>query len=107
LVIYNAIYPEIIIHFGRVERKPKNKHLLNEDYCKAFGAHLRKLREEKGFGLREFAAMADMEYSTLSKIERGVTNTTLSTALHLAETLGIQHTELFQFKFVIKTNKDK
>lgn len=81
----------------------KKKHLLNKEYCVAFGAHLRKLREERGLGLRQFAMAADMEYSTVSKIERGVTNTTLSTALHLAETLGVTHTELFQFKFA--TNK--
>lgn len=69
------------------------------EYCKAFGAHLRKLREEKGFGMREFATHADMEYSQLSKIERGVTNPTISTVFALAEALGIQHQELFGFKF--------
>jgi transcriptional regulator with XRE-family HTH domain len=75
----------------------------NNDYCKAFGAHLRKTRLEKGFGMREFALHADVEYSQLSKIERGVSNPTISTVLALAEALGIPHTELFNFKFSIKS----
>lgn len=71
----------------------------NPEYCKAFGSHLRKLREEKGFGMREFATHADIEYSQLSKIERGVTNPTISTIIFLAEALGVSHSELFTFKF--------
>lgn len=71
----------------------------NEAYCKAFGAHLRSLREQKGFGMREFALVAEIEYSQLSKIERGVTNPTISTCVGIAEALGVSHTELFSFKF--------
>lgn len=71
----------------------------NPEFCIAFGKHLRKLREAQGFGMREFADKADIEYSQLSKIERGVINTTISTVLGLAEALGISHTEMFNFKF--------
>jgi transcriptional regulator with XRE-family HTH domain len=74
----------------------------NPEYCEAFGKHFRKLREVKGIGMREFALQADMEYSQLSKIERGVTNPTLSTIISLAEALGISHHELFNFKFPSK-----
>lgn len=74
-----------------------NKH--QKDFCKSFGSQLRKLRLSKGYGLREFALFADMEYSQLSKIERGVTNPTLNTVLNLAIALDIEHTELFNFKF--------
>ncbi len=77
----------------------KQKHKNNPEYCKAFGAHFRKLREGKGLGMRQFALQADMEYGTLSKIERGITNPTISTVLHLAEALGVSHNELFDFKF--------
>jgi transcriptional regulator with XRE-family HTH domain len=55
--------------------------------------------------MREFALLADMEYSQLSKIERGVTNPTISTVISLAETLGVAHTELFNFKFTVKSKK--
>lgn len=77
----------------------KQKHKNNPEYCKAFGAHFRRLREGKGLGMRQFALQADIEYASLSKIERGVTNPTISTVLHLAEALGVSHNELFDFKF--------
>jgi len=82
-----------------------NTHRKNDLYCKAFGAHFRKLRESKGYGLREFALIADMEYSTLSDIERGLNNTTISTLLRLAENLGVTPSELLDFKFVLKTKR--
>jgi transcriptional regulator with XRE-family HTH domain len=82
----------------------KGKHQYDEEYCKAFGAHFRKLRIAKGYGMREFAIIADMEYSTLSRLERGVGNTTISTALFIANALGVTHTELYNFKFPVKRN---
>jgi transcriptional regulator with XRE-family HTH domain len=63
------------------------------------------LREEKGYGMREFAMIADIEYGTLSKIERGVTNTTLSTIFYLATALEVTHSELFNFKIPSKKIK--
>jgi transcriptional regulator with XRE-family HTH domain len=57
--------------------------------------------------MREFALDADMEYGTLSKIERGVTNPTISTVLYLAEALGISHSELFDFKFPQNIRKNR
>lgn len=71
----------------------------NIAYCKAFGMHVRKIREEKGIGMRKFALIADMEYSQLSKIERGVSNPTISTVLALAQALEVSHTEMFAFIF--------
>jgi len=76
----------------------------SEEYCKAFGVHLRKLREKKGIGMRQFALIAEMEYSQLSKIERGVTNPTISTVLALAAALELPHSDLFDFKFDLKDN---
>lgn len=55
--------------------------------------------------MRKFAIHADMEYSQLSKIERGVTNPTLSTVIALSEALNISHTELFNFKFPTKVKR--
>jgi transcriptional regulator with XRE-family HTH domain len=74
----------------------------NKEYCKAFGDHLRSVIEEKGFGLRQFALIADVEYSQLSKIVRGVSNPTISTVLAFSEALKITHTELFNFEFSSK-----
>lgn len=68
-------------------------------FCKAFGAHVRTLRLGKGYGMREFALLADIEYSQLSKIERGVTNPTISTVLTLAKALQVPHAKMFAFTF--------
>jgi len=71
----------------------------NKEFCEAFGRRIRKLRENKGITMRQFAVEADIEYSQLSKIERGVINTTISTVLALANALQIDVRELFKFKF--------
>ena len=49
--------------------------------------------------------MADMEYSQLSKILRGLINPTISTALAIATALGVSHSDLFDFKFVVDEDK--
>ena len=77
----------------------------NKEYCEAFGVHLRKLRESRGIGMRQFALIADIEYSQLSKIERGTTNPTISTVLALAIALEVPPTTLFDFKFTIMVPK--
>ena len=71
----------------------------NERYCKAFGRQVRKIRLEKNLSMRELALQADMEYSQLSKIERGVINTTISTVYALSQALEIPVVDLFDFKF--------
>lgn len=77
----------------------------SEAYCKAFGSQLRKLRQTKGISMRKLALQADMEYSQLSKIERGVINTTISTVYALSETLDIPVKEFFDFKLPTKSRK--
>jgi len=42
---------------------------------------------------------ADIEYSQIAKIEKGLINTTVSTVLILAQALGVKPAELFQFNF--------
>ena len=55
------------------------------------------MRVAQGISMRQFALQADMEYSQLSKIERGVINTTISTAHALATTLKVPVKSLFDF----------
>jgi transcriptional regulator with XRE-family HTH domain len=73
--------------------------LRNKEYCVAFGAHIRRLRQEKGITMRAFALDMGVEHSQLSKIERGINNPTISTVLAISETLKIPMKELFDFKF--------
>lgn len=55
--------------------------------------------------MRKLALQADMEYSQLSKIERGVINTTISTVYALSEALDIPTKEFFDFKLPAKSKK--
>lgn len=77
----------------------------NDAYCKAFGSQLRKLRLTKGISMRKLALQADMEYSQLSKIERGVINTTISTVYVLSEALDIPTKDFFDFKLPTRNRK--
>ena len=79
--------------------------MYDKEFCKAFGVQVRKLRQAKGISMRKFALQIDMEYSQLSKIERGVSNPTISTASVLAEGLEVHVKELFDFKMQIKGKK--
>lgn len=71
----------------------------NIAYCKAFGENLRKLRKKKGLTMMELAFEADIEYSQIAKIERGVSNTTISTVQLLASALDVKPIELFRFNY--------
>ena len=55
--------------------------------------------------MMELAFEADVEYSQIAKIERGVINTTVSTVQILAQALGVKPADLFQFSFPPKANK--
>jgi transcriptional regulator with XRE-family HTH domain len=77
----------------------------NDAYLKAFGENLRKLRKKHGMTMMELAFEADIEYSQVAKIERGLINTTISTAYNLAMALGINQHELFLFSYPPKSKK--
>ena len=53
------------------------------------GERIKKAREEKGYGLREFARMAGMSASTLMSLEKGESKLpSLERAIRMAELLG-------------------
>lgn len=47
--------------------------------------------------MMELAYEADIEYSQIAKIERGISNTTISTVKILAKALEVHPKELFEF----------
>lgn len=71
----------------------------NNEFTKAFGNHLRKLRMVKGLSIRELALEADIEFKRIYLIEHGQVNPTIVTVQTLAEALGLSHQDLFDFKF--------
>ena len=55
--------------------------------------------------MMQLAFEADIEYSQVAKIERGVTNATISTVQLLAVALDIPPSDLFRFQFPPKARK--
>jgi DNA-binding XRE family transcriptional regulator len=64
------------------------KNPRNEELIALFGRNVRKTRIEKGLTMVQLALLCDVEYGTISTIERGVVNCTISTAHSIARTLG-------------------
>ena len=62
-----------------------------------FGNNLREIRKKKGYSQEELANRADVELSQISRIERGVINTSLSQIFQISKALNIHPKELFDF----------
>ncbi len=62
-----------------------------------FGNSLRKNRLEKGFTQEKLANELGVEISQISRIERGVINTSVTTVYQLARILEIKVSDLFDF----------
>lgn len=66
--------------------------------CKKFGKRVTFLRKENSMTQEELAFLANISPSYLSAIERGITDTTISTLKRLAKSLNIDIAEFFDFK---------
>ncbi|RED48796.1 helix-turn-helix protein [Seonamhaeicola aphaedonensis] len=75
------------------------------EFIVSFGFNLRRLRQRKGMSMEDLAYKSEMEYSQISRIERGIINTKISTANKLAIALEIPVKELFDFDNNSKTIK--
>jgi transcriptional regulator with XRE-family HTH domain len=63
-----------------------------------FGNNLKRHRKAKGYSLRQFAALADIDHAMVDRYERGVTNPSLTTVAKLAEALDIDVCDLISSK---------
>lgn len=63
-----------------------------------FGRNLKKLRSEQKLSYRQLALRCDVDYSDISKIEKGDRDIQIGTVLELAKGLGIHPKELFDFE---------
>lgn len=66
---------------------------------RALGNRLRMLRRQRGLSQEELAWKADLELSQISRIERGVINTSVSQLFSIAEALDIPLQDFFDFEF--------
>ena len=60
-----------------------------------FGQNVRTQRTLKGMTIIQLAEKCEVEYTTISKIERGLINTTVSMVVILARALEIDPKQLF------------
>jgi len=65
----------------------------------SFGSYLKQIREQKKIPQRKVAHRLDIDTSTLSKIELGERQITVSMIEGLADALGLDYREL-QIKFI-------
>lgn len=75
--------------FYFVDNKDKKDILIN------FGKNLRQLRLSKGYTQEQLANELDVEISQISRIERGVINTSITTLYSISIILKIDVSELF------------
>lgn len=61
-----------------------------------FGNNLRKWREVKGFTQQQLADELNIEISQISRIERGVINTSVVTVYSISKVLEIEVSKLFE-----------
>jgi DNA-binding Xre family transcriptional regulator len=64
----------------------------------SFGLHVKKIREKKGYTLRDVDNNCALDESNISKIENGRVNIQLSTILELAKGLGVKPKDLLDFE---------
>ena len=71
--------------------------LENKEFLLLFGKNLRRLRKSKGFTQEELAFSICIEISQISRIERGIINTSIGTVYQISNALKINLEEFFNF----------
>ena len=78
--------------------KEARKRLRVDPFIKKLGGRIRTIRKQKEMTLEQLAAQCDLEYVQLSRIERGLINTSVSHIYVIAEGLGVTCKHIFDFK---------
>jgi transcriptional regulator with XRE-family HTH domain len=68
-------------------------------YIQRFGENVLKRRNELKLSYRQLAQRCDVDFSAISKIEKGQKSVEFQTILELAKGLEIHPKELFEFEF--------
>lgn len=67
-------------------------------FLEKFGARLKQLRKQRGITQAQLGFEANIEISQISRIERGLINTTIMNAQTIAKVLEIPIKDLFDFE---------
>lgn len=73
------------------------EYLNESDFLIAFGKNLRKYRKLKGLTQEQLAIDLNIEISQISRIERGVINTSIGNINAISKVLKIDIKDLFDF----------
>lgn len=71
----------------------------NQTYLEKFGENVLKRRIELKLSYRQLAQRCDIDFSAISKIEKGQKSFEFQTIIELARGLEIHPKELFDFSF--------
>ena len=74
------------------------EYLKDKDFIVAFGKNLQRIRKSKNFTQKDLANDIGVEISQISRIERGVINTSISVVNLIAKALEVDVYELFKFE---------
>ena len=70
---------------------------IDQEFIISFGKNLRKIRESKNMSMQTLADIINIEYSQISRIERGLINTSIGIIYEISKALEIDIKELFNF----------
>jgi transcriptional regulator with XRE-family HTH domain len=73
------------------------ENLNEKEFLIAFGKNLRKFRKERGFTQAQLANDIGVEISQISRIERGIINTSIGNCNAISNILKIPVKNLFDF----------
>ena len=74
------------------------KDSINKNFICQFGIKLREIRESRNMTIQSLADTINVEYSQISRIERGLINTSIGLIYEIAVALEIDIKELFDFE---------
>ena len=80
---------------------------MNKDqiYIEKFGENVLKRRSELKLSYRQLAQKCDVDFSAISKIEKGQKSLEFQTIIELAKGLEIHPKELFDFNFPMQKSE--
>lgn len=71
------------------------EYIRDDEFLNRFGNRLRTIRKSQGFTQEKLAFELGIEVSQISRIERGLLNTSISNAHLIAQKLGVTTSFLF------------
>ncbi|QKJ32451.1 helix-turn-helix transcriptional regulator [Mucilaginibacter mali] len=74
----------------------KERQRRNEKGISVLGGNIRKYRGARGLTIEQLANLLEVDYSQISRMERGVVNAHVSMVFDIAEALGVSASQLLE-----------